>query len=159
MKENNYMNNRIIRISDEPERIQDAAKWFHDKWGVPESAYIESMEKSIASKSGVPAWYMIQDENGRMIAGLGVIENDFHKRHDLTPNICAVYVEESYRKQGFSRALMDHAVKALAGNGIRDVYLITTHTDYYERLGFSYIGDVEEDDGGMIRMYHRSTGE
>lgn len=35
----------------------------------------------------IPNWF---------IAGAGVIENDFHNRPDLTPNICALYVEEDY---------------------------------------------------------------
>ena len=35
--------------------------------------------------------------NDKVIGGLGVIENDFHDRKDLTPNICAVYTEEEYR--------------------------------------------------------------
>lgn len=33
---------------------------------------------------------------------MGVIENDFHDRKDLTPNVCAVYTEE-YRCQGVCR--------------------------------------------------------
>ena len=28
------------------------------------------------------------------ISGAGVIENDFHDRKDLTPNLCALFVEE-----------------------------------------------------------------
>lgn len=27
----------------------------------------------------------------------------FHKRMDLTPNICAVYVEEDYRNKGMAK--------------------------------------------------------
>ena len=30
---------------------------------------------------------------------MGVIENDFHDRKDLTPNVCAVYTEEDCRCQ------------------------------------------------------------
>lgn len=32
----------------------------------------------------------------------GSIENDFHDRKDLTPNICAVYTEEAYRGRGIA---------------------------------------------------------
>ena len=42
-------------------------------------------------------------EDGRIIGGLGVIENDFHDRKDLSPNVCAVYVEEDRRCRGHRR--------------------------------------------------------
>ena len=49
----------------------------------------------------VPQWYAAVAE-GRIVAGLGVIENDFHCRRDLTPNVCAVYVEEDCRRRGLA---------------------------------------------------------
>jgi hypothetical protein len=38
-------------------------------------------------------WYLCLDED-RIVGGMGVIENDFHNRKDLSPNICAVCTEE-----------------------------------------------------------------
>lgn len=46
-------------------------------------------------------WYLCLD-NERIVGGLGVIENDFHNRKDLTPNVCAVYTEQKYRCQGIA---------------------------------------------------------
>ena len=37
-----------------------------------------------------------------------VIENDFHNRKDLTPNVCAVYVEENYRCQRIAGKLLEY---------------------------------------------------
>ncbi len=37
---------------------------------------------------------------GQIIGGIGVIENDFHDRKDLAPNVCAVYTEEDRRGDG-----------------------------------------------------------
>lgn len=147
----------IISIKDDPSRIPLYANWFHEKWKVPVSAYVESMEAALSTQSGVPAWYAVQNENGAVIAGIGIIENDFHKRPDLAPNLCALYVEAPYRKKGVARALLDRALSDLAANGIADAYLITSHTAFYERCGFSFYGMIEEDDGNMIRMYHKKT--
>ena len=119
---------------------------------------VESMQSSLQTQTGVPAWYVIADEQDNIVAGLGVIENDFHKRPDLTPNICAVYVEEAYRMRGLSRKLLDHACRELHQKGIADAYLITTHTRYYEHCGWTFYTMVEEDEGDMVRMYHRKTG-
>ena len=46
-------------------------------------------------------------EEDRIIGGLGVIENDFHDRKDLSPNVCAVYTEENKRCQGIAGSLLD----------------------------------------------------
>lgn len=41
-------------------------------------------------------WYLCLDGE-KIVAGMGVIENDFHNRKDLTPNVCAVYTGKEYR--------------------------------------------------------------
>ena len=135
--------------------IEELSIFFHNKWGVPVEDYVNSMNDSLESNTGVPAWYYVI-EDGKVIAGLGVIENDFHKRKDLRPNICAVYVKEEYQGKGICRSMFNYVCDDLKNNEIYDVYLITTHTELYEHLEFEYIGDIEEDDGGMVRCYHKS---
>ncbi|MBS4841563.1 MULTISPECIES: hypothetical protein [Clostridium] len=36
----------------------------------------------------------------------------------------------------------------------KEVYLITDHTNFYEKCGWNFLCMVEENDGYMIRMYH-----
>ena len=79
----------IISIARHPDLIPAAAKWFNEKWQIPIEAYVESMNAALTDANGVPTWYVILDRD-RIIAGLGVIDNDFHKRPDLTPT-CARY--------------------------------------------------------------------
>jgi len=146
----------ILKLSERSDLFEKAADWFHEKWQVPTEAYLESMESSLQF-TGVPEWYVVLDEKEDIVAGLGVIENDFHKRRDLTPNICAVYVEEQYRGQGIARDLMDNACEELAKHGIKDVHLITSHTDFYERCGWTFYGMIEEDDGNFTRAYSKKT--
>lgn len=146
------MKREIIHLCEQAQLIEQAAQWFHEKWKVPLQAYLDSMEEGRASDSGVPAWYIIMEE-GKIIAGLGIIENDFHKRKDLRPNICAVYVEEAYRRQGIAPQLLDYACEQLAKKGITTAYLITGHTGLYERYNWQFEAMVEEDDGNLIRMY------
>lgn len=145
----------ILALRDHPERNDEAIRWFHSKWGVPEEAYRESIQDCQKNPNGVPQWYLAMDEAGEIAGGLGVIENDFHKRKDLAPNICAVYVEKAARGQGLARRLLDHICMEMKAQGLEDVYLITTHTEFYEHCGFSFLRMVEEDDGGEVRMYHR----
>jgi len=145
----------IIAIRDRQDLKETAADWFHQKWGVPLQAYLDSMSENDGNKAGVPQWYLALGEGEEILGGLGVIENDFHKRPDLAPNIAAVYVEEKARMQGISRALLDYACAEIRAFGREHAYLLTDHTDYYERCGFEFFCMVEEDGGAMARMYRR----
>lgn len=146
----------ICNLRERPELLDTAARWFHAKWGVPLDAYRESMAACVRNQGPVPQWYAAID-GGAIIGGLGVIENDFHDRKDLSPNVCAVYVEEAHRCQGIAGALLSHVCADMAAMGIHTLYLLTDHTSFYERYGWQFLcmaqGDGEEKPS---RMYvHR----
>ncbi len=147
------MNYQIIRLIDKPEMKEQMADWFNEKWNVPLDAYLESMNDCLAGKSSVPQWY-VAVENSRIIGGLGVIENDFHDRKDLTPNVCAVYTEPDKRCQGVAGALLNYVCDDMKAKGIETLYLVTDHTSFYEKYGWEFLcmvqGDGEPD---MSRMY------
>ena len=145
-------NYKIINIKNQPELIENAAVWFHDKWRVPTEEYRKSMKESLGSIVPVPQWYLVM-EGGRIIGGAGVIQNDFHKRKDLTPNVCALYVEEDRRCRGIAGELLQFIGGDMRKNGIYTLYLITDHTSFYEKYGWEYLCMAEEDEGGMTRMY------
>lgn len=146
----------IIRLIDKPEYLDRMANWFHEKWYVPLEAYRESMEECLKNKNGVPSWYVVMDGDA-IVGGLGVIENDFHDRKDLAPNVCAVYVEESYRNKGVAGELLNFVCEDMKRFGVSPLYLVTDHTGFYERYGWEFFcmaqGDGEEE---MTRLYiHR----
>ena len=144
-----------ITLRERPELEKTAANWFHTKWGVPESAYLECMDAYLSGGTEY-GWYLALDGD-TIVGGLGVIENDVHDRKDLYPNVCAVYTEEEYRKQGIAGVLLNMAVEDLRTHGVSPVYLVTDHTGFYERYGWEFFcmvqGDGEPD---LTRMYiHR----
>ncbi len=146
----------LMEIRDHEEWIPAAARWFSEKWSIPIEAYEESMRDSLSGAGPVPRWYVVLRE-GNIIAGAGVIENDFHDRKDLTPNLCALYVEEPYRKRGIAGNLLAYICEEYEKAGVDTLYLITDHTSFYERYGWEYLcmvqGDGEEE---MSRLYvHR----
>ena len=147
------MNRHIIRLKDQPELLTAAAQWFHEKWGIPSEAYLESMQQCLAGNHPVPQWYLALEQD-RIIGGLGVIENDFHNRKDLTPNVCAVYVDEAYRCRGIAGELLEAVCRDMAARGVGTLYLLTDHDSFYERYGWELHcmvrGDGEPD---MSRMY------
>ena len=146
---------KYITLRDEPELKDAAAAWFHSKWGVPEQAYLDCMAAYLNRETEY-GWYLCLDGD-RIIGGLGVIENDFHGRKDLKPNVCAVYTEEAYRGQGIAGRLLNMVVEDMCNKGISPTYLVTDHTGFYERYGWEFFCMVQGDgEPGMTRMYvHR----
>ena len=128
---------RFVKLREEPRRLEAAAAWFHQKWGIPQEAYRASMEACLTGR-GVPQWYLAVE--GERILG-------------------AVYVEEDARCQGIAGALLGLACRDMAQLGYPTLYLLTDHTAFYERYGWEYLcpvrGDGEAQDS---RMYiHRHT--
>lgn len=141
-----------ITLRDNPSKKEDAAGWFHSKWGVPETAYLECMNEYLSGTTEY-GWYLCLDGE-KIVGGLGVIENDFHDRKDLTPNICAVYTEEMYRCRGIAGNLLNKAVTDMNSKGITPIYLVTDHTGFYERYGWRFLCMVQGDgEAEMTRMY------
>ena len=143
---------KYITLREQSELLNIAAEWFHSKWGVPKEAYLECMEAYLKHETEL-GWFLCLDGE-QIVGGLGVIENDFHNRPDLTPNVCAVYTEESHRCQGIAGNLLNMAVENLRSKGISPVYLVTDPTGFYEKYGWEFLcmaqGDGEPD---MTRMY------
>lgn len=143
---------RFLDLREQPELKQAAAEWFHDKWGVPAEAYLACMTAYLNRETEL-GWYLCLDKD-RIVAGLGVIENDFHDRKDLSPNICAVYTEETHRGRGIAGHLLNMAVDDLRSKGITPVYLVTNHAGYYERYGWEFLCLVQGDnEPEKSRMY------
>ena len=146
----------IVKLNQHQNMLEQMAQWFSEKWRIPLQAYRDSMQESLQTESAVPGWYVMMDGE-RIVGGLGIIENDFHDRKDLTPNVCAVNVEEAYRCRGIAGKLLNYVCEDMKQRGVTTLYLLTDHDSFYERYGWEFYcmvqGDGEET---MSRMYvHR----
>ncbi len=126
-----------ITLRERPDLKETAAQWFHSKFGVPIQAYLDCMELYLEGKTEY-GWFLCLVGN-RIAGGMGVIDNDFHDRKDLSPNICAVFTETEYRCKGIAGHLLDMVVADLRTKGISPVYLVTDHTGFYERYGWEFL--------------------
>ena len=143
---------RYVTLRDRPELKETAADWFHRKWGVPKEAYLECMDAYLNDETEY-GWFLCLDDD-LIVGGLGVIENDFHDRKDLKPNICAVYTEEDHRGKGIAGTLLNLAVEDLRDKGITPVYLVSDHIGFYERYGWEFLCLVQSDgEPEPTRMY------
>ena len=146
---------QYLPLREKPELKDQAAEWFHSKWYVPKEAYLACMDAYLANETEY-GWYLCLDGE-EIVGGMGVIENDFHDRKDLFPNVCAVYTEESWRGQGIAGRLLDLTVEDMRKKGVSPLYLVTDHAGFYERYGWEFFcfaqGDGEDH---LTRVYiHR----
>ena len=153
---NNGKDAIFICLKDQPELLDKASHWFHSKWGVPLAEYRTSMKESLMQKSKIPRWYLVLNTKQEIVAGAGIIENDFHDRKDLTPNLCALFVEPEYRNNGIARSILDFERKDAGKAGFSTLYLITDHTTFYEKCGWSFL-TMANDSSGPVRVYAAPT--
>ena len=141
-----------ITLRDKPDLKEKATEWFHGNWGVPKEAYLECMNDYLNNETEY-GWYLCLDGE-KIVGGLGVIENDFHDRKDLKPNVCAVWTSEEYRKQGIAGNLLNLVVEDMRAKGITPLYLVSDHIGFYERYGWEFLCMAQGDDEPeMTRVY------
>jgi len=68
-----------------------------------------------------------------------------------------VYTVEEYRKLGIAGTLLQMVVDDMKSKDVSPLYLITDHTNFYERYGWEFLCMVQPDDEPeLTRMYiHR----
>lgn len=129
---------KIISLRKEPELLDMFCTYFSKNWG-REVIYRNCMESSLSSDSPLPQWFLLVKKD-EICGGCGLITNDFISRMDLYPWLCALFVEEKFRKQGLGGKLIEYAVLTAADLGYKNIYCCTDHTAYYEKYNFQYIG-------------------
>lgn len=147
----------VKKICANPEFIEEAALWFSKKWNIDFNTYYASIKECIEKKDKIPQWYIVLNSDNKIIAGAGIIDNDFHDRKDLTPNLCALFVEEKYRRRGIAGKILNFARKDLGTMGFKKIYLVTDHMNFYEKYGWKFFCMVKDSEGALERMYIADT--
>lgn len=144
---------RIISIRENPNYRDVAIKYFQQSWkSVRPVIYEDAITHCINARNGLPQWYLLETE-GEIIGCAGLITNDFISRGDLYPWVCAVFIEEGHRGNAYGSLLLDKAKSDAKKSGYEFLYLCTKHIGYYEKYGFTYIGQGYHPWGEESRIY------
>jgi len=131
---------RIISVRENPEYKDRMVDYISSKWSVSRIIYDDSISHAIGSINPLPQWYLLEKDN-EIIGCAGLITNDFISRMDLYPWLCALYIEEQHRGNSYAQLLINRAKQDTKSMGFTAMYLSTLHIGYYEKYGFTYIGD------------------
>jgi len=144
---------KIISVRENPEFLDEAISYFQQSWpSVMPEIYQDAISHSINGRDSLPQWYLLKKED-ETIGCAGLITNDFISRGDLYPWINALFIDEKHRGNAYATLLMDKAKRDAKKAGFKYVYLCTGHLGYYEKYGFTYIGDGYHPWGETSRIY------
>ncbi len=144
----------IASVRENPNILESSIAFFQDKWADTNSMkmYEHAISSSLHSDNFFPQWFVGTIES-KIMACCGIINNDFISRGDLYPWLCALYVEEEYRGNGYARKMIAHAKSACKNAGFKKLYLCTHLEDFYERVGFSFLDYGYHPWGEKSRIY------
>lgn len=150
----------IISVKENPSYKEIAIKYFQKIWASESSmmVYDDCISNCISSKKPLPNWYLLE-KDGAIIGCAGLITNDFISRMDLYPWVCAIYIDEQFRGNSYGKLLLEKAKEDTKKSGFDSLYLCTDHIGYYEKYGFSYIGDGYHPWGEKSRIYEINLGD
>ena len=148
----------LFSIREHPELADAAIEFFQRHWASPESmmVYEDCIRHAIGAEGPLPQWYVLM-LNGRIVAGAGLIPNDFISRMDLGPWLAALYVEDECRGCALGRELIRHALEDAGRLGFDRLYLCSDHIGYYEKYGFAAIAEGYHPWGERSRIFCAPT--
>lgn len=145
---------KIISVRQEPSFRDIAIDYFQCQWASPETMmlYEDAITRCINAVNPLPQWYLLLDKQ-TVVGCAGLITNDFISRGELYPWLCALFVDEQYRGQGYGAMLVEQVANAARELGFHHLHLCTDHLGYYEKLGFSFDGLGYHPWGESSRVY------
>lgn len=148
----------LISVRENSEWTDRMIAFFQRHWATEASmmVYDDCIRSCVEAVGSLPQWYALAD-GGEIVAGCGLITNDFISRMDLTPWLAALYVEPPYRSMGLGGRLVRHCLRETERLGYGNLYLCTDHVGYYEKYGFAHIATGYHPWGESSRVYSAQT--
>ncbi len=130
----------LISVREQPTYKEKAIRYLQDSWSeVSPVIYENCITNCIGAEQPLPQWYLLE-KDAEIIGCCGLVTNDFISRMDLYPWLCALFIDEGQRGNGYGALLMERVKQDTRKFGFRYLNLCTDLMGYYEKYGFRYIG-------------------
>ncbi|TCV92633.1 GNAT family N-acetyltransferase [Biostraticola tofi] len=145
----------ISLLADYPQFADAVVECLSQEFGgVVSRPFYAALVQNSLRRQGLPITF-IALRNGKLVGTAGLWRADLLARQDLTPWLAALYIDGDNRQQGIGQRLQQAVADFAVQSGFEHLYLYTTLVGYYERSGWSYIGDAIEYPDHSVRLYHR----
>lgn len=125
--------------------LETITQWMYAWWGHEEGYTYESVRDCMAhslQKDRLPQTYGLFLRN-ELIGMYQFTWQDLFPRPDIYPWLANVYVHEPFRNMGYGRFLLSTVSEHAAHLPVRELFLFTSHTDLYEKFGWTYVETVD----------------
>lgn len=148
----------IISVREYPHYAERVTDYLQKCWKeISPVIYSDCISHCVDAINPLPQWYVLEKE-GEFIGCAGLITNDFISRMDLYPWLCALFIDENHRGNGYAQLLIEKVKEDARKLGFANIYLCTDHVGYYEKYGFHYIGDGYHPWNEQSHIYEISLG-
>ena len=149
---------KIISIQENMERFEEFVSSFWEQWGNESNMmfYKDCMAHSASSAGDLPSFYIAMEDE-KIIGTYALLRNDLVSRQDLSPWLACLYVDPSFRGKSIGSKLLAHAVQEASRKGYETLYLTTDHIGYYEKYGWTKLGNCYDLFGNLSSVYQKAT--
>lgn len=125
---------KVISVRQNPEYKEKAIEFFQKSWSeISPIIYEDCISNSIAAEQSLLQWYLLEKDE-EIIGCAGLITNDFISRMDLYPWLCALFINEDYRRNHYSELLINKAKEDTKDSVFKYLNLCTDHIGFYENM-------------------------
>lgn len=145
----------IINLIEEQENLEEVSEWIWKEWDKEHGAKLEDVvyrSKHSINKEGVPQMYIAKYKD-EAIGVVSIWLNDLKARQDLFPWMAILYVKEEYRNMGIGKKLQQKCIEETTKMNYKNLYLITEHENYYEKMGWEFLENAPLGDGRYEKIY------
>lgn len=137
----------ILPLADKMECIAELAQLHHAEWQhLSPSLTLQQRAQRISEATGhngIPSIFIAVSES-QLIGSAALVANDMDINLELSPWLAAVYVKETFRRQGVASALIARCEAEAQRVGVSALYLYTEFaTKLYEDLGWRQMEQCE----------------
>lgn len=145
----------IINLIEEQEYLEEVSEWIWKEWDKEHGAKLEDVvyrSKHSINKEGIPQMYIAKYKD-EAIGVVSIWLNDLKARQDLFPWMATLYVKEEYRNMGIGKKLQQKCIEETTKMNYKNLYLITEHENYYEKMGWEFLENAPLGDGRYEKIY------
>jgi len=83
------------------------------------------------------------------------LKTDYYPENRYSPWISSIFVDEAYRGNRISQKMIETAIEYARSCQFKRVYIPSDMIGFYEKFGFSKIGELRNYDGDLDNIYYR----